>query len=89
MSMLIEETTRKSQLKVGDYVLMQVPEDNKLSLPFNPKPLQVIEIKCNMVKARNAERNVTRNVSFFKCLTNNKNASEEEQNDEDEDYTTI
>ena len=84
--MLIEETTRKeSQLKVGDYVLMQVPKDNKLSMPFNPKPFQVSEIKGNMVTARNTERTVTRNVSFFKCLINYKNTSEEDQNDDEKD----
>ncbi|CAB3986536.1 Uncharacterized protein K02A2.6 [Paramuricea clavata] len=75
---------KESQLKVGDYVLMQVPKDNKLSMSFNPKPFQVIEIKGNMVTARNTER--IRNVSFFKCLTNYKNASEEDQNDEEEEF---
>ncbi|CAB4009137.1 Transposon Ty3-I Gag-Pol poly [Paramuricea clavata] len=77
---------KESQLKVGDYVLMQVPKDNKLSMPFNPKPFKVIEIKGNMVTARNTERTVTRNVSCFKCLTNYKNASEEDQNDEEDDF---
>ncbi|CAB4040261.1 uncharacterized protein K02A2.6-like, partial [Paramuricea clavata] len=50
---------KESQLKVGDYVLMQVPKDDKLSMPFNPKPFKVIEIKGNMVTARNTERTVT------------------------------
>ncbi|CAB4040725.1 uncharacterized protein K02A2.6-like, partial [Paramuricea clavata] len=77
---------KESQLKVGDYVLMQVPKDNKLSMPFNPKPFKVIEIKGNMVTASNTERTVTRNVSCFKCLTNYKNASEEDQNDEEDDF---
>ncbi|CAB3986500.1 Transposon Tf2-9 poly [Paramuricea clavata] len=77
---------KESQLKVGDYVLMQVPKDNKLSMPFNPKPFKVIEIRGNMVTARNTERTVTRNVSCFKCLTNYKNASEEDQNDEEDDF---
>ncbi|CAB3983491.1 PREDICTED: uncharacterized protein K02A2.6-like [Paramuricea clavata] len=77
---------KESQLKVGDHVLMQVPKDNKLSMPFNPKPFKVIEIKGNMVTARNTERTVTRNVSCFKCLTNYKNASEEDQNDEEDDF---
>ncbi|CAB3989654.1 Transposon Tf2-9 poly [Paramuricea clavata] len=77
---------KESQLKVGDYVLMQVPKDNKLSMPFNPKPFKVIEIKGNMVTARNTEPTVTRNVSCFKCLTNYKNASEEDQNDEEDDF---
>ncbi|CAB4028930.1 uncharacterized protein K02A2.6-like, partial [Paramuricea clavata] len=77
---------KESQLKVGDHVLMQVPKDNKLSMPFNPKPFKVIEIKGNMVTARNTERTVTRNVSCFKCLTNYKNASEEDQNNEEDDF---
>jgi hypothetical protein len=80
---------KERQLKVGDYVLMQVPKDNKLSMPFNPKrPFQAIEIKGNMLTNRNAVRTVTRNVSFFKCLTNYKNASEEDQNDEEKTILT-
>ncbi|CAB4007063.1 Transposon Tf2-9 poly [Paramuricea clavata] len=39
---------KESQLKIGHYVLMQVPKGNKLSMPFNPKPFKVIEIKGNM-----------------------------------------
>ena len=30
---------KESKLKVGDYVLMQVPKSNKLSMPFNPQTI--------------------------------------------------
>jgi hypothetical protein len=74
---------KESQLKMDYYVLMQVPKDNKLFMSFNTKPYQIIEIKVDTVTARNVEHAVTRNVSFFKCLTNSKKAGEEDQNDEE------
>ena len=77
---------KESQLKVGDYVPMQVMKSSKLSMPFNPKPYQVIEIKGNMVTVPNAEHTVTRNVSFFKYFKSYKKAGEEDQNDDEEDY---
>ena len=78
---------KESKLKVGDYVLMQVWKSNKLSMPFNPKPYQVIDIKGDMVVVRNAEHTVTRNVSFFKYLPNyQKPEEEEEEQNDDEDY---
>ena len=77
---------KKSKLKVGDYVIMQVPKSNKLSMLFNPKPYQVIDIKGDMVTVRNAEHTVTWNGSFFKYLPNDQKPEEEEQKDDEEDY---
>ena len=81
---------KKSELKVGDYVyvLIQIPKTNKLSMPFNITPCQVIEVKGNMVTARNAQHTVTRNVSFFKSLPKYKKENEEFENhhDEENDY---
>ncbi len=77
---------KKSELKVGDYVLIQIPKTNKLSMPFNITPYQVIEVKGNMVTARNAQHTVTRNVSFFKTLPKYKKGNEENHRDEEDDY---
>ncbi|XP_028408174.1 uncharacterized protein K02A2.6-like [Dendronephthya gigantea] len=78
---------KESPLKVGDYVLVKTPKDNKLSLPFQSETIQSIEIKGNMVTARNAEQMVTRNVSFFKRLINYKNPIlTDDEDDSDNDY---
>ena len=76
---------KESKLKVGDYVLMQVPKSNKLSMPFNLKPYQVINVKGSMVTVSNAEHTVTRNVSFFKYLPYYDKQEEDEQDDDEED----
>ena len=76
---------KDSELKVGDYVLMQAPKSNKLSMPFNPKPYQVVRINGSMVTARNAEHTVTRNVSFFEYLPTYKEPEEEENDEEDDE----
>ena len=78
-------SAKESKLKVGDYVLMQVPKSNKLSMPFNPKPYQVISVKGSMVTVSNAEHTVTRNVPFFKYLPNYNKPEEDEQDDDDEE----
>ena len=38
-----------SKLKIGDNVLVEQPKQNKLSAPFNPKPLQITNKKGPMV----------------------------------------
>ena len=67
--------TKTSKLKLGDYVLIQVPKGNKLSMSNSPKS----NTKGNMIAVRYTEHTVTRNVSFFQYLPNYKKPEQEEQ----------
>ena len=60
--------TRVSDLQVGDSVLVRQPKENKLTTPFNPQPLEVIQKKGSMITAGNSRRSITRNSSFFKRI---------------------
>ena len=53
---------------IGDSVLVRQPKENKLTTPFNPQPLEVIQKKGSMITAGNSRRSITRNSSFFKRI---------------------
>ena len=57
---------KHSDLEIGDRVLVKQPKHNKLSTPFSPEPMEIMEKKGSMITAQNADRSVTRNSSFFK-----------------------
>ena len=57
---------KRFQLEVGDTVLVRQHRKNKLSTPFDPKPLQIIRRKCSMVTAKIVTYTITRNVSHYK-----------------------
>ena len=71
--MYIESETVFS-LSAGEYAVHgkdcgKQPKQNKMSTPFNPKPLEIKGDKGHMITVQNAERTVTRNASFFKKLS--------------------
>ncbi|CAF0863803.1 unnamed protein product [Brachionus calyciflorus] len=53
-------------LKQGDFVLVKRDSKAKSSSFFEETPYLIIEIKGNMIRAKNNFKEVTRNVSFFK-----------------------
>ena len=54
-------------LREGDSVLVRQPHRNKLTTPFDPKPLVVISTKGSMITARRPDNStITRNVSHFR-----------------------
>ncbi|CAI6367348.1 unnamed protein product [Macrosiphum euphorbiae] len=58
------------ELEVGDTVLVKQKEINKYSTPFNPEPLEIIEVKGTMITGRRDDQGqVTRNASHFKKIT--------------------
>ena len=59
---------KRTDLTVGDKVLIKQPKQNKMSTPFKPETLEIKDNKGSMIAAPNAERTVTRNASFFKKL---------------------
>jgi hypothetical protein len=58
---------KPSQFKVGDSVLVKQEKKDKLTTPFNPKPLNIKEKKGSMITARDGQNKmITRNSSLFK-----------------------
>ena len=59
----------ESTIGKGDIVLVRQRRTNKLSTPFDPRPLVVVERKASMLTARRScGSKVTRNVSMFRHL---------------------
>ena len=58
---------RSSSLRCGDYVLLKSPQPSKGLPKFDPKPLEVVQLKGSMATARGENgRMITRNVSHMK-----------------------
>eukprot|EP00795_Rhopilema_esculentum_P004247 gene4247-20438_t len=63
---------RKSNLQVGDTVLVRQQKKDKLTTRFSKTPYKVVNRKGTQITTEDSShRRVTRNVSFFKKLTNN------------------
>ena len=56
----------KSELKLGDTVLVKQPKRNKFTTTFDPIPLTVVAVKGSMISAQEARTQITRNISHFK-----------------------
>ena len=56
----------KSELKLGDTVLVKQPKRNKFTTTFDPNPLTVVAVKGSMISAQGARTWITRNISHFK-----------------------
>ena len=50
---------KDSKLSVGDIVLVRQPHKNKLSAPFDSRPLKITARKGNMVTARRGRYTIT------------------------------
>lgn len=57
-----------SAIEPGDSVICRQQKHNKLTTPYNVKPLVVTKVKGTMVTAERNGHSVTRNCSFFKKL---------------------
>ncbi|CAB4026668.1 Retrovirus-related Pol poly [Paramuricea clavata] len=63
--------TRKSDLQVGDYVLVRQEKKNKLTANFNHKPYKVIKKTGSEILAQSKDGHIVkRNVSHFKRIIN-------------------
>ena len=74
-------------LHCGDLVLLKCKKENKLSLPYDPKPYKVIKICHSMITAQRGNRVVTRNITFFKRISDECKAQplDDHSNDEKEE----
>jgi hypothetical protein len=64
----LKRNTKPADLKVGDNVLVKREKKNKLSTPFNPEPMTIKNKKGNMITAAAENKEITRNLSFFKMI---------------------
>ena len=66
--------TKKSDIMVGDYVLVRQPRQNKLTPFFNQKPYLVVHRSKTVVKVRTKDGDeIKRNVSHFKKIPKSTN----------------
>ena len=56
---------KQSDLQVGDTVLVRQPRRNKLSTPYDARPLEIITRSGSMITAQRGDYTITRNASFF------------------------
>ena len=59
---------KKSNIHIGDTVLLQQKNTSKLTTKFDPNPFKVVRIKGTMITVVRNEKYVTRNASLFKTL---------------------
>ena len=63
---------KKSDIKIGDYVLVRQERKNKLTANYYPEPWKVIKkTGIEITGQRNNGHKITRNVSHFKKNTEN------------------
>jgi len=75
---------KKSELKVGDNVLVRQQRENKLTSHFNPTPYVVAKREHTQITARNAFGHViTRHVSYFKLIPKQEPTDSDESDHED------
>ena len=78
---------KDSKLSVGDIVLVRQPHKNKLSAPFDSRPLKITARKGNMVTARRGRYTITRNIAHFKyvpLVAFRDGADDQRENDDDQ-----
>ncbi len=74
---------RKSDIEIGDYVLVRLEKKKKLTANFNPEPYKVIkETGVEITAQRKNGHKITRNVSHFKKIK-----KPEDTDDECSDYS--
>lgn len=72
-------------IDIGDKVIVKQIMKAKSSLPYDPTPLEVTAKKGSMITAKNGERAITRNSSFFKKVSDDIEITEEEEEEENDD----
>ena len=60
------KNAKKSDLKLGDTVLVKQPKRDKLTTPFNHKPYEITNKKGSMITAERFDHQIARDSSHFK-----------------------
>lgn len=77
----------KVNLQVDDRVLVKQKVSRKSETPYKPEPYQVTDINGTMITARNNNHKITRNVSYFKKVSENCGKMEPKREEMDSDVT--
>ncbi|XP_062577717.1 uncharacterized protein K02A2.6-like [Saccostrea cucullata] len=72
------------KLQPGDKVLVKQQKQDKLSTPYSPEPYEVVKQKGSMITAKNDNKEVTRNASFFKKINEHERSAEVTDDSSDE-----
>ena len=73
---------KKSDIQMGDYVLVTQERKNKLTANFNPEPYKVIKkTGVEITAQRNNGHKITRNVAHFKKIKKPENDTDDECSD--------
>ena len=59
----------ESQVRVGDYVIVQQPKQNKLTRRYDPSPYRVAKQKGTKITAGRPGQSITWNIQHFKLLS--------------------
>ena len=74
---------KRSDIAIGDHVLVKRKKQNKLSPQFEETPLIVVQWNRSRVTAEDSnKRCITRNVSHFKRITNPRNPADSSDSDD-------
>ena len=74
---------KRSNIAIGDYVLVKREKQNKLSLHFSEIPLIVVQRNRSRVTAEDSnQRRIIRNVSHFKRIASPHNPADSSDNDD-------
>lgn len=69
----LKNNVKPIDIKVGDMVLVKNnPNKSKFTPSYIPVPFKVIERKGNMITVKNPDKEITRNISWFKKLVDDK-----------------
>lgn len=75
----VKNKVDKKDIDIGDTVLVKQRKMNKLTTPFDPKPLKVTDVKGTMITAGRGQKSITRNKGMFKRIPTELKEEEEEQ----------
>ena len=79
---------QKSNLKIGDTVLVRQRKQNKFSTRFDSKPWEVVRKKGTMVTACRDGKYITRSISQFKVIDSSLKEPDQGEDEDDEDLNT-
>ena len=79
-----KRNVRKTEIDVGEYVLLKERKKGKYLTKFEPSPAKVIKVRGSAITVVRDEKPVTRNISEVKKIKIEESSSEEEEYSEEE-----
>ena len=72
---------KHNNLQIGDQVLVKQQKRDKLTTPYHSEPFQIVKQRGSMITAKNDEKEITRDASFYKKINIERKQSGETLND--------